>query len=102
MKEIEMAREKQADIGKRMRSNDPPKLLIVGSGQLTDRRATLLRIRTDLTDEIKQHAVGPLYLLIDVALQRLIEDLKTRPPGSIEVIQAQDLDHGRLPPRKPA
>jgi hypothetical protein len=92
-----MARTKAPDLSVKLKSSRPPKLLIVGAGKLMDRRATLLRIRDDLTNELKEVAVGPLYLLIDIALQNLIHELKNRPTGSIEVIQGEDLDHGRLP-----
>jgi hypothetical protein len=92
-----MARSKGPNLAAKLKSSQPPKLLIVGAGQLVDRRATLLRIRDDLTQELKEVAVGPLYLLIDIALQSLIHDLRSRPDGSIEVIQGPELDHGRLP-----
>jgi len=91
-----MARAKAPNLTAKLKSSQPPKLLIVGAGQLVDRRATLLRIRDDLTQELKEVAVGPLYLLIDVALQALIHDLRGRPDGAIEVIQGPELDHGRL------
>lgn len=91
-----MARTKAPNLAAKLKSSQPPKLLIVGAGQLADRRATLLRIRDDLTQELKELAVGPLYLLIDIALQAMIHDLRSRQDGSIEVIQGPELDHGRL------
>jgi hypothetical protein len=91
-----MPRAKNPNLQAKLKSSDPPKLLVVGSGQLADRRATLLRIRDDLTQELKELAVGPLYLMIDIALQALIHDLRTRPQGAIEVIRAEELNSGRL------
>lgn len=43
--------------------------------------------------ELKTVADGQLYLIVEVALQRFIEDLKAREPG-IEVIQVSQLEPG--------
>lgn len=72
-------------------ANSGLKLVIVGTGQTRGRRAHLHRLRESLVQELKTVADGQLYMIIELALRRLIDELKARPPG-IEVIQVAELE----------
>lgn len=68
------------------------RLVVVGRGETRGRRPHLLRLRESLYQELKEVADGQTYLLIEIAMRRLIDDLKGRPVNPVEVIQAQELD----------
>lgn len=53
----------------------PQKLLIKGSSRLEGRGATTLRIRPTLLKRVEEICTGPLYLVVDVALQELVVKL---------------------------
>lgn len=67
------------------------KLVIYGQGSTENRGATLLRVSDRLREELAEVAQGQLYLVIEYALRRLIDDLKAAPPGQITAISAADL-----------
>ncbi len=81
------------------------KLVIYGQGATENRGATLLRMSDRLREELAEVAQGPLYLLIEVAIRRMIDELKARPPGNVQVIDAADIvaepAHGAAPKRAP-
>ena len=56
-----------------------PKLVIMGRGKMDGRGATLLRCRPSLIQELKSLAMGQTYLLLDLAIQSFIAELKARP-----------------------
>lgn len=68
-----------------------PKLLIIGRGQLEGRAMHALRLKPELMEEVKNVAVGPMYLIVEVALRRLIEDLSERQDPLM--IRAEDLEN---------
>ena len=68
------------------------RLVVVGRGETRGRRPHLLRLRESLYQELKEVADGQTYLLIEIAMRRLIDELKSRPVNPVEVIQAQTLD----------
>lgn len=72
------------------------RLVVVGRGETRGRRPHLLRLRESLYQELKEVADGQTYLLIEIAMRRLIDDLKSRPVNPVEIIQAQDLDATQL------
>lgn len=86
-KQVSLALEEQAE------PDNKPRLVIVGSSTLDGRGATLLRMRPSLLEELNTYAVGPLYLLLDLAVQDLIAKLKSHPPGkSPRYVKAETLD----------
>ena len=72
-------------------ANSGLRLVVVGTGETRGRRPHLLRLRESLISELKGVADGQTYFLVEIALRRLIDDLKSRPAG-IEVIQAAELE----------
>jgi hypothetical protein len=72
-------------------ANSGLRLVVVGPGQTRGRRAHLLRLRESVIADLKSVADGQIYLLLEVAVQRLVADLRSRPPG-IEVIQVAELE----------
>lgn len=67
-----------------------PKLVIMGSSTMDGRASTLLRIRPTLMKDISELCVGPMYLVIDLALQDLVARLKKE--GKTLFVQAENLD----------
>lgn len=69
-----------------------PRLVIVGSSTLDGRGATLLRMRPSLLEELETYATGPLYLLIDLAVQDLVARLKETPEREPRFVAAESMD----------
>jgi hypothetical protein len=69
------------------------RLVVVGQGETRGRRPHLVRLREGLVAELREVADGQMYLLVEVALRRFIDELKKRPAG-IEVIQVSELEPG--------
>ena len=86
-----------------------PRLVVQGASSLAWRGQTLLRIRPSLMAEVKSYTVGPTYLVIEHALEKLLDDLKAMPDGANpQWVDAEDLaatefdkqmliEEGRLP-----
>lgn len=72
-----------------------PKLWVRGSSVLTGRRSTLLRIRPTLVQRLEAQSYGPLYLLIEHALEQLCEQLEAAPEGSVKTIDAEAMNPSR-------
>ncbi|WP_296508448.1 hypothetical protein [Rhodoferax sp.] len=79
------------------------KMVIYGQGSTENRGATLLRMSDRLREELAEVAQGPLYLLIEVAIRRMIDDLKSKPAGQVQIIDAATIvaepSHGAAPKR---
>lgn len=67
------------------------RMVVVGRGNTRGRRSHLVRLREGLVQDLQEVAQGPMYLLIERAVQGLIDELRARNQG-IEVIQATDFD----------
>ena len=67
------------------------RLVVVGQGETRGRRPHLLRLRESIVHDLKIVADGQMYLLVEVALQRFIDELKARPDG-LEVIRSSELE----------
>ncbi len=86
-----------------------PRLVVQGASSLAWRGQTLLRIRPSLMAEVKSYTVGPTYLIIEEALERLLDTLKAKSPDDKpDWVDADDLaatefdkqmliEEGRLP-----
>jgi hypothetical protein len=71
------------------KTNAVPKLIITGRGQLNGRAMHAMRLQPELIDRLKQVANGPVYLLVQVALEKMIAELEKS--EGIQVIKAEDL-----------
>lgn len=69
------------------------RLVVVGQGETRGRRPHLLRLRESIVQELKTVADGQLYLIVEVALRKFIDELRARPPG-VEVVLAGQLQPG--------
>ncbi len=67
------------------------RLVVYGQGSTENRGATLLRLSDRLREELAEVAQGQLYLVIEHALRKLIDDLNALPPGQITTINAADM-----------
>lgn len=72
------------------KSKAAPRLIILGRGHLNGRRPTLIRLSPELDARMKRLTDGPNYLVIQVALERLLDDLEKR-SGEAELIHADSL-----------
>lgn len=52
-----------------------PKIVVAGQSVTTGRMPTLLRIRPTLVKRVREQSVGPLYLIIEHALERLLDEV---------------------------
>ena len=68
------------------------RVVIVGQGQTKGRRSHLLRIRETLFNDLKSLADGPLYLLVEQAIQAYVDDLKSRSASTVTIIQTVTID----------
>ncbi len=50
-----------------------PSIIVAGTSTLEGRMSTLLRIRPTVVERVKRISVGPLYLIIEHALEQLCE-----------------------------
>jgi len=71
------------------RTNSVPKLIITGRGQLNGRAMHAMRLKPELIERLKEVANGPVYLLVQVALEKMIAELEKS--EGIQVIKAEDL-----------
>jgi hypothetical protein len=71
------------------KTNTVPKLIITGRGQLNGRAMHAMRLQPELIERLKEVASGPTYLLVQVALEKMIAELKQS--DGIQVIKAEDL-----------
>jgi len=72
-----------------MSSGSVPKLIIIGRGQLNNRKLYACRLRPESIDRLRKVASGPDYLLIDLAVNRLCDVLERQ--ENSEVIRAEEL-----------
>ena len=69
------------------------KLVVIGRGQTAGRTPNLVRLRPAVIKNLRQYADGPIYLLIEIALEKLAEQLAARPAGSkLEIVRAEEMD----------
>lgn len=71
------------------KTNSVPKLIITGRGQLNGRAMHAMRLQPELIERLKSVTSGPVYLLVQVALEKMIAELEKS--EGIQVIKAEDL-----------
>lgn len=75
-----------------MDSNSAPKLVVVNSSTSVGRYPQMFRIRPTLLARARGLTVGPMYLILEHALQKLCEELEAMPDGTIKSLNAFDMD----------
>lgn len=68
-----------------------PRLVVLGQGSFAGRVSTLIKVRPTLLERLGELAAGQQYLLVDVALQALIDHLEKRDPADVLVVKAANL-----------
>lgn len=86
-----MPRTAKSDIAQAM-STSSPKLVVVNSSTSEGRYQQMLRLRPTLLARVRELTVGPMYLIIEVALEQLVRDLEALPPGTMRTVNAFELD----------
>lgn len=87
-----MPRTPKADIEKAKASTIAPKLVVVNSSTSVGRYPQMFRIRPTLLARARGLTVGPMYLILEHALQKLCEELEAMPDGTIKSLNAFDMD----------
>ncbi|MDP2987117.1 hypothetical protein [Hydrogenophaga sp.] len=87
-----MPRTPKADIEKAKASTIAPKLVVVNSSTSVGRYPQMFRIRPTLLARARGLTVGPMYLILEHALQKLCEELEAMPNGTIKSLNAFDMD----------
>lgn len=90
-----MPRTPKADIEKAKANTIAPKLVVVNSSTSVGRYPQMFRIRPTLLARARGLTVGPMYLILEHALQKLCEELEAMPDGTIKSLNAFDMDPSR-------
>ncbi len=75
-----------------MASTSAPKLVVVNSSTSVGRYPQMFRIRPTLLARARGLTVGPMYLILEHALEKLCEELEALPEGSIQSLNAFNMD----------
>lgn len=86
-----MPRTAKNDIGKAMATTNP-RLVVVNSSTSEGRYQQMLRLRPTLLAKVRELTVGPMYIIIEAALEQLVKDLEALPPGTMRTINAFEMD----------
>lgn len=89
---ISMPRTAKADIGKAMASTTAPKLVVVNSSTSVGRYPQMFRIRPTLLARARGLTVGPMYLILEHALEKLCAELEAMPEGTLKSLNAFEMD----------
>lgn len=73
-------------------SNANPRLVVVNSSTSQGRYQQMFRIRPTLLARARGLTVGPMYLILECALEKLCAELEALPPGTLRSINAFDMD----------
>jgi len=71
------------------KGSQAPRLVILGRGQLGDRTPTLIRLRPQTLKRMKLLTDGPNYLIIQIALEKLFDELEKT--DEMQLVRAEDL-----------
>ena len=86
-----MPRVGKSEIAERM-TRSTPRLVVVNSSTSQGRSAVMLRVRPTILARLREVTVGPAYLIIEHALTKLMDELEALPPGTMQTINAFDMD----------
>ncbi len=86
-----MARTGKDAIAKAMTTRTP-RLVVLNSSTSEGRMRQMLRLRPTLVKRVRELTVGPMYIIIEVALQKMCEDLEALEPGTLRTVDAATMD----------
>lgn len=69
-----------------------PKLVITNSSKSLSRYPLMVRMRPSLLKRSRRLTVGPLYLLIEHALGKLLDELEAAPASQVVVLNAANME----------
>lgn len=69
-----------------------PKLVITNSSKSLNRYPLMVRMRPSLLKRSRRLTVGPLYLLIEHALAKLLDELEAAPASQVVVLNAAHME----------
>lgn len=86
-----MPRTAKTDIAQAMATTNP-RLVVVNSSTSEGRYQQMLRLRPTLLARVRELTVGPMYIIIEVALEQLVRDLEALPAGTMRTVNAFEMD----------
>ena len=69
-----------------------PKLVITNSSKSANRYPLMVRMRPSLLKRSRRLTVGPVYLLIEHALAKLLDELEAAPANQVVVLNAAHME----------
>lgn len=69
-----------------------PRLIVLNSSTSDGRYSQMLRIRPTLLARVRSLSVGPMYIIIEKALEDLCDKLEAMPAGTMATINAAEMD----------
>lgn len=89
-----MARVSKADVIAEIENAESIKRLIISGSSVSTkgRVTTLLKVRPSLLRRVDELCLGPTYLILEHALEELIEKLEAIPQGLKQAVKAAKLD----------
>lgn len=87
-----MSRTARSAIGEALASPRAPKLVVVNQSTSEGRFSLMFRVRPTLLKELREMTLGPSYIVIEYAIQKLLEDLKEQPQGTLLTLNAEDFN----------
>ena len=89
-----MARKKAADtstVTMTISGGSVPKIMILGRGRMHGRKLHAVRVRPETLERLARNVSGPMYLALELAVDRLCDQLEKQAPGQAEIIHAESL-----------
>lgn len=86
-----MARTGREAIAKAMTTRTP-RLVVLNSSTSDGRMRQMLRLRPSLVKRVRELTVGPIYIIIEVALEKLCQELEALEPGTLRTVDAATMD----------
>ena len=87
-----MSRTPKTELVDRMQSGNSPRLVVLNSSTSAGRYPQMFRIRPTLLKRARETTVGPLYIVLEHALEKLLLELSELPAGTLRSVNAMDYD----------
>ena len=71
-----------------------PRLVVINSSTVQGRYSQMFRVRPTLLARARTLAVGPIYLILEHALEKLLDELEAMPEGTLLSLDAHTMDPG--------
>lgn len=87
-----MPRIAKESLAQELSSSAAPRLIVLNSSTSDGRYSQMLRVRPTLLARVRSLSVGPMYIIIERALEELCDRLEAMPEGTMATIDASRMD----------